>query len=708
MSLFRYSIVSSVAFSFLLAVPLQQLHAQGPQSELRDELDALDDLPPDDLNSAQPKAPAPQPGGQNAENAVPEPIPEPAPQPAPTPPQQQPVQNAKGDDALDDLPVEEATPEKASPEQALTGVNTEMAGQVESIDFKQLRDRVRLVIKGNKVLDYARDSRKKRKQLVLELRNMTIAKKVLKRAMDTGEFDGPVALVQAFDSQSGSLPAVKVLLQLRQNVNPTITRSGNDLYIDFPTDTGGSIFKDRAANSVVLPETFLSPQDKMTFTGSRISLNVKDAPLNDIINLISKASGRNFVILSGNTSKVTLNIQNTPWDQVLTIVLVNAGMGYQKMGDIYRIAPTATIASEIQLAAKAQEDQLKLIPQETRLITLSYAKASEVSIDGFLTSGSGSAKAGKKVIDARTNSIAITDYPEALEKIERYIKLVDLQSPQVLIEGRIVEAKQTFLRNFNLNWTSIGVASSRNTNKLYGSFVNSGADAGNKANANGSSITTPTAASSALGVGLRLALLGDFGTVAAAIGLDEKEHKGKIIANPKVLVQNTKTAKISQGSTTFTTTPAGVSGAGDLKAVTANTELTVTPQVSSDGFVYLEINLKRDTPTGEGSNQDTRSIDTKLLVESGKTVVLGGLYTDDQNTDVVGWPVLKNLPVLGLLFQNSNSKKHDITELLMFISPKIINEDRAVISNFADEKKDKLSVKEADAPSENSGTSVSF
>ncbi len=564
------------------------------------------------------------------------------------------------------LPQESTTPAPSpAPTEALTGVPDEKAAKVTSIQFRQLKDRVRLIVKAERSLDFEKVARPDRKQVVIELRNVEFAKSTLSRVLDTGEFDGPVALVQPFKSKVGALPSIKILFQLRRNVDPKVNRSGSDLYVDFMLQGGvgaNRLFKeDSTEQAPTFPETFLAVDGKARYNGKKISLNVKDAELTDVLSLISKVSNKNFVLGEAIQKKVTLSVKDTPWDQILAILLVNNRLGYQKVGNVYRILQADQIKTEMADIAKSYEARSDVLPLETRLIPINYARANDLQTNiKDLQS-----KRGKLSVDARTNSLVVTDTSENLDKILTYIQSIDKQAALVEIQARIVEARENFVREMNLDWTAGPVAGG---------------------NLSGSQISLNDNVASVTGggnVNLRLGSLGSLGALNTILGVAEQEDQIKVIASPRVVVLDNRTATISRGDQFNRVSPPNSEGVSQLTSINANLQLSVTPQVTADGFVLLNVNFSRDTPDetiSDGSAITTRSARTEMLVESGKTGVIGGIYVVDKNSGTRGWPLLKNLPILGTLFTNEKTVTNRMSELLMFISPKILNSDKAFLA----------------------------
>lgn len=668
----RSKFLRASLFSVLACAAGASVRAQ----ELKDELDALEDIPPDDLSAsaskpkAKPEAAAPKvadplddlPVGESeAKKAAPKAAPKMAEAELPA--------DIPVDDAVEPLgsdtdvglekelrSLDDRTePTIKPPISALTGVDNEPAAKITHLDFRQLPDRVRLTVKSDRVMDFQRELRSKRKQIILEVRNATLSRTILRRALDTGEFDGPVALVQAFESKAGTQSNVKVLFQLRQFVDPTVLKTGNDLIVDFPILTDTTIFKSKNANDVYIPETFLSINTKMRSEGHKINLSVKDAELQDVLNLISRASGKNFIVSGGSAAKVTLNVKSTPWDEALRIILVNAKLGYQKVGNVYRIAPLSDLRQEIDDSAASAAKQEDLLPLETRLYALSYAKAKDVStnIADFKS------KRGKSSVDERTNTLVVTDLPEVLERIARYVKSVDRQTAQILIEGRVVEAKREFLQQLNVRW---------------GLPINAGGVSGNL--------------NIGRNDGLRNFVQIDhaWAGINAILGAEEQEKNIRTVASPRVLALDNQPATIQQGDSFPVPTPSTPTTPGGITYVDALLDLQVTPQVTSDGYVMMKVSLKKDTPVPGTQGVSKRKAETQVLVESGKTVVLGGIYARETNDSSIGLPWLRGLPILGALFRNTTTNSENTNELLMFISPKIMNPEKAFLVNVDSEE----------------------
>ncbi len=654
---------------------LQQKEAQA--QDLKKELDALDDVPEDDLSrvmeDSDPLEKLPTEGSKKGAKQSVDSLPEDDVDPDLEKDNFDPDIQKEKKEAQSKVEKEEAE-ENIDAAESLTGAASEPTSKIVGLRFKQLPDRVRLTVSADRDLKWTRELRQSRRQVIVTFQNSKIARTILRRALDTGEFDGPVALVQAFESKTGVLSSSKILFQLRLSVDPTITKNGNDVYIDFPILDGtrrrDTTMKQDAQS---IPNTLTSLGGGNNFKGTKVTFRAKDAPLSDVLQFLTRASGKDFIISStqAESAKVTLNVRNMPWDQVLSIILLNAGLGYQIVGNSYRIMTIDSLKKEIDEVAASRKKNEELTPLETKIVPVSYASAKDIqkNLEDFK-----SKERGKISVDERTNTVIITDVPDVIEKMIRFVRAVDKQTSQVLIEARIVEASEEFIRSIGVNWKLGEITNARLSN----SFVNMGKVGGKS----GVSLAEKGETGTSGGGLLRIGNLGSLGTIQALLQLGEKEAKARIIASPRITTLNNKPAEVNQGVTQSFNQP----GVGDAPPTTGfvniNTSFKVTPQVTSDGFVLLNIDLTREIPVaGQGGEKEMRSAKTQMLVESGKTGVLGGIYTINKVSSIEGWPWLRKFPIFGALFVNNSTNNTKVNELLMFVSPKILNSDVS-LSNY--------------------------
>jgi type IV pilus assembly protein PilQ len=635
---------------------------------LEEELSILDDLPEADMSAANgtdtaqadavadlpqvPEEPVAEAPTQSLEDEI-----------AQLPPEETPPAPEAEPDApsVDTAESEAIAAETPAPPAALTGIEAEPTAHLTAMDFQQLPDRVRLRLRTDRGIDYQIIERAERRQVTIELQNSNIAAKVLKRALDTGEFDGPVALVKAFESKAGAVSSVKVLFQLRNSEKAQVTRVGTELLVDFPIrGRSGKLFE-IASDAPVLPETILSSFDKMTFSGARMNLRVKEAPLSDVLALISRASGQDFVLSKATDQKVTIQMTDAPWDQVLAMILLNANMGYQKIGKTYRISAAEELRKELDAALASDKKKKELAVLESRIFPINYAKADDLEkiVKNFLTK-----ERGTSSVEVRTNSIVVTDVSEVLDRVGTYLNKVDLQTPQVLIEARVVQVSDIVTKNLDLRWRVGG----DNT------YVNLGLGGASGA-ANAAHVTNE-------GAGFRFSTsLPGMEAITALLNMYEAQNESKTISSPKVTALNNQKAEIFDGIEIPVETPAAEAGAAPtIVYKEALLKLAVTPSVTTDGYVRMDVQLDKD----DIADQDLGTINRKgarsmLMVESGKTAVIGGVFIDVDTKNETRMSYLGSLPVLGRLFTPIETHRREQRELLMFISPRILNADKATL-----------------------------
>jgi type IV pilus assembly protein PilQ len=437
---------------------------------------------------------------------------------------------------------------------------------------------------------------------------------------------------------------------------------------------GGQYQRSEAKLNQELPsyETLISLDNKSNFVGSKVNFNSKDASIPSVLQFISQVSGKNFILVGETERKISMNVKSVPWDQVLAFVLLNAELGYQKVGNTYRVMPISKIRSDISETLKSQEEQFKLQAKATQLFPLSYAKASETM--GQITRLIKSEYGESAIADERTNSIVVTALPKNIQRVRKFLEAVDKQTPVVEIEARIVQAKKEFSKSLGFNWKSFGTFSIANGK------INLGGGIGKP-----TAITNPaTVPTNGIG-GSYSGTSGSLQALDAILTASENSGYTKELSRPSLTVLNNKQASLTDGSETTVIIPGSGAEVSTSRTIQANLGLSVTPQVTNDNNIILNIQLTKDTPgAGTGDNKiipiDRRQISTQTLVESGKTVVLGGVYIKKDTNSDEGLPFLKKLPLFGSFFTSSKKQNSDESEILMFISPRILNLDKASIN----------------------------
>jgi len=438
-----------------------------------------------------------------------------------------------------------------------------------------------------------------------------------------------------------------------------------------------------------------SPQSlgmKHVYTGRKISLDFKDADIQDILRLIAEVSNKNIIAGDDVHGKVTMKMTNVPWDQALDIILQTNNLGMVQVGNIIRIAPIETLRKEQEAQLEAKQKQEKLEELVTRIIPVNYAKASDLAsqLKSLLTSR------GSVSVDGRTNSIIIKDVPKVITEAEKLVKALDLQTPEVLIEARIVEADTNFTRQLGVQWGTNYQASPAYGNATGLAFPNTIGVGGGIIKQNPTSQALPLAGGvgssgsnyivnlpAAVGTGAGGAIGFTFGNLTNSFLLDlqlsamEQTGEGKIISSPKVTTLDNTTAKIQQGlSIPYQT----VSQMGtQTQFIDAVLSLEVTPHITANGSIIMKIKAEKNAPdTSILSASGVPSIskkeaDTEVLVKNGETTVIGGIYQFNKSTTVSGVPWFYKIPLIGWLFKNT-TRTNQTTELLIFITPRIVNQ----------------------------------
>jgi type IV pilus assembly protein PilQ len=401
------------------------------------------------------------------------------------------------------------------------------------------------------------------------------------------------------------------------------------------------------------------------FTGEPISLELKDADIKDVLRTFAKITELNIAVDPEVRGSVTVDLKNVPWDQALDLILRQNGLDYEVENNILRVAPLAKLTAEKAARARYVEQADAAQPLRTVTKALSYAKAEDVK--KILTSQSFIlSPRGTVVVDQRTNQLIIRDATDRIEGILSLIDQLDTPNPQVIIEARIVETTRTFSRALGLTWgfTSLGDAAHGTTTGWR--FPNSYSIDG-----------TVNLAQPGNGViGMTFADILDSFNLDFQLAAAESNGLVKIVSSPKITVQNNTKGNIQSGIMIPIQTVAN--NTVTVQYVNATLSLNVTPQITAEGTVLLEINVQKREPLAGinlqgGSNApiSTRDAQTTVMVRDGGTTVIGGIYQLNDQTNTNGIPGLSRLPILGALFRNHTvSNKHD--ELLIFITPRIV------------------------------------
>jgi type IV pilus assembly protein PilQ len=541
--------------------------------------------------------------------------------------------------------------------------------------------------------------------------------KSLQRTLDVGAYGGRVHAVSTY-TRAGR---VVVDVDHQEGVTPAVKRYGNALHIVFSEGESASSLTGvapdgmaaRQTKTILSPEAKLSPvdpdewssdpdvaggflpssvpmQQERRFTGRRVDLDLKDADIKDVFRTLAKVGRVNIVAGDDVSGSVTITMRNVPWDQALDTILQAKKLGMVRRGNIIRVAQMADLNKERELALQRRKSELQLAPIETRLIPLSYADAANLQdrAKEMLS------PRGSIAVDERTNVLIARDVAGNLNQIEELIRALDTQTPQVLIEARIVEATSRFTRDVGIQWggdLTFGPATGNETGLAFPSSVGvvGGASDPNAPTQGLSptqaSITNPNFAvnlPASVGTGAGGALGLTFGSIDNTVNLNVRlsaaESTGmlRIVSSPRILTLDNSTARITQG----TLIPFSQVSAQGVQTVfqEAKLQLLVEPHVTADGSVSMHVKINRDEPDFNQTSARgdptilKREAETELLVRDGHTAVIGGIYTRNTGRNLDQVPLLGDIPVLGVLFQRRRST--DLrSELVIFLTPRIVN-----------------------------------
>ncbi|EMU4913986.1 type IV pilus secretin PilQ [Neisseria gonorrhoeae] len=492
----------------------------------------------------------------------------------------------------------------------------------------------------------------------------------------------PTALQRSLDVADFKTPVQKVTLKrLNNDTQLIITTTGNWELVNKSAAPGYFTFQ-------VLPkkqnlESGGVNNAPKTFTGRKISLDFQDVEIRTILQILAKESGMNIVASDSVNGKMTLSLKDVPWDQALDLVMQARNLDMRQQGNIVNIAPRDELLAKDKAFLQAEKDIADLGALYSQNFQLKYKNVEEfrsiLRLDNADTTGNRNTLVsgrGSVLIDPATNTLIVTDTRSVIEKFRKLIDELDVPAQQVMIEARIVEAADGFSRDLGVKFGATGRKKLKNETSAFGWGVNSGFGGDGKWVAQ-TKINLPVAAA-ANSISLVRAI--SSGALNLELSASESLSKTKTLANPRVLTQNRKEAKIESGyEIPFTVTTA--SGGGN----STNTELkkavlglTVTPNITPDGQIIMTVKINKDSPAqcASGNNTilciSTKSLNTQAMVENGGTLIVGGIYEENNGNTLTKVPLLGDIPVIGNLFK-TRGKKTDRRELLIFITPRIID-----------------------------------
>jgi type IV pilus assembly protein PilQ len=554
---------------------------------------------------------------------------------------------------------------------------------LKDIDFRRAPDGA-----GRLVVDLANnqvgvDIKQQGQNLVVEFLKTSLPEG-LRRRLDVGDFGTPIQLISTF--QAGD--RVRMVVEPKGQWEHSAYQSDNQFVLE-------------------VRQQKIDPA-KLTkgvgYNGEKLSLNFQNIEVRSLLQVIADFTNFNVITSDSVSGGVTLRLKDVPWDQALDIILQAKGLGMRKTGNVLWIAPKEEISTKEKLELESVAALQGLEPVRSQAFQLNYTKAADIAAQIGQTSGGGSQNStrilsarGSVIAEPRTNQLFVTDIPSKLEAIQNLISKLDIAVRQVLIEARIVEASDTFGRSLGVKLGGADLRGVRGGDAGYGLFGNNRVALGGTYAAVGQTTGAVAGTLDTTNTSfVNLPAVGQGGFNPASIGLSifsqaanrflllelsalEADGKGKVVSSPRVVTADQTRALIEQG-TELPYQVATSSGATSIAFRKANLKLEVTPQITPEGNVILDLDVNKDSvgqATASGFAINTKHIKTQVLVENGGTVVIGGIFELNEVENETRIPLLGDLPVVGNLFK-TRSKSSNKQEMLVFITPKVVS-DRAAV-----------------------------
>jgi type IV pilus assembly protein PilQ len=543
---------------------------------------------------------------------------------------------------------------------------------LKDVDFRRGTDSAGRVVVGLSNSEVGVDIRQQGQTLVVEFLKTTLPEG-LRRRLDVADFGTPVQTVTTF--QTGD--KVRMVVEPKGAWEHSAYQSDNQFVLE--------------VRPLKVDPTKLTQGPG--FTGEKLSLNFQNIEIRSLLQVIADFTNFNIVTSDSVTGSVTLRLKDVPWDQALDIILQSKGLGMRKNGNVLVIAPKDELAAKDKLELEAKNSIQSLESVRTQDFKLNYAKASDIATQ-ITAGGSGPASArilsqrGSVIAESRTNQLFVTDIPSRLEQVQALIAKLDVAVRQVLIEARIVEASDSFGKSLGVR---LGGRPFNTTNNIMfgnsyiapnvpaGSVPNLGINIGTNA---GDFVNMPAVGQNGFpATTFALSLFNSSMTrlLNLEISASEADGKSKIVSSPRIVTADQVKALIEQG-TELPYQQATSSGATSISFRKANLKLEVTPQITPEGNIILNVDVNKDSvgrETANGFAIDTKHIQTQVLVENGGTVVIGGIFEQNDRDNETKVPLLGDLPGVGNLFKQ-RTRSATKSELLVFITPKMLTNGSAL------------------------------
>ncbi|MEM7251536.1 MAG: type IV pilus secretin PilQ [Pseudomonadota bacterium] len=541
------------------------------------------------------------------------------------------------------------------------------AKRIENVDFRRSEEGAARILVTLSDPSTVIDSREEGGKIIVDFVGAGLPER-LERKLDVVDFATPVTLVDTFPRGNGTRMVIS-----SKGLSQNLSYQSDNLYtID--------------VKPLTKEEKEAIQKERFGYTGQKLSLNFQNIEVRAVLQLIADFTGLNLVASDTVTGSLTLRLKNVPWDQALDIILKTKGLAMRQSGNVILVAPSEEIAAREKLELEAKQKITELAPLQTEYVQVNYAKAEELAALVKAEENSLLSPRGSVTVDVRTNTLLLRDTVENLTNIRNLVTTLDVPVRQVLIESRIVIADDTFTKDLGVQ---LGISRADELDNRSHFYLLGGGLEGDTTFSDGTGTAVPTAFNidDVENFAVDLGLAGPAGALKFAIGrlgsallqLElqalQAEGRGEVLSNPRVITSNQKEALIEQG-TEVPFQEASSSGATSTSFKKAVLSLKVTPQITPDDRIIMDLQVNQDT-IGQVFNGvpsiDTREVDTQVLVDDGETVVLGGIYEQTTREDITKVPFLGDVPYLGHLFRRTENQD-DRRELLIFVTPKILKE----------------------------------
>ncbi len=574
----------------------------------------------------------------------------------------------------------------SAPTSTPMSTSTPGSRSIDGIDFRRTRDGGGRVLIRLSDPSTPVDIRQEGPRIVAEFKDTSLPAELMRR-LDVMDFATPVTTVDALRSNLDS----RIIISAEGRYEQLAYQSDNEFSIEI-----NPVVEAEQAESGLFSET-------KEYEGQRLTLNFQDIETRAVLQLLAETSGKNIVVSDTVAGNVTLRLRNVPWDQALDIVMTTKGLDMRQNGNVIIVAPADEIAARETADLEAKQAISELEPLYSEFLQVNYAKAE--SLSALISAGGNTSllsERGSIAVDSRTNTLLVQDTADRLQDIRRLVRTLDIPIKQVLIESRIVVVNDDFSRDLGIrlgvtafqqnsnDGLTVVSGTGNGTDTMIGSALDNLADPANGTPFpvqlpvlnNRYNVNLPVSE----GAGrFSLAVLEDDYLVDLELTALEAEGRGEIVSTPRVITANQKEANIEQG-VEIPFQQAASSGATTVEFKKAVLSLRVTPQITPDNNIIMDLAVNKDSvgqviSTGGAGGTvpsiDTRKVETQVLVKDGQTVVLGGIYETERRETVNKVPFLGDIPVAGRLFR-STQRLNNKAELLIFVTPRILAEGATV------------------------------